>query len=832
MKRRILTGAVTLLFIVPAILQAAMVNEAEDFAPNNSIATLDFALTGKIQKLLKPFIDETFENEFKQNADENDKAKAQVLIDQFLGGKRFFVSFAAPQSLLFSLPVNESQWETLVSGSDEHEYEGTKVYQEATGGYFAKLGELAVISIDMESLHQAIDRANGKSTDSLANDSSYMEFVNDYVNPHALSFTINLQDFVKFAEPLVQAQLGDGESKEAKMVNFFMNTIKTLNFEGGSFGEAANGYKFNFKVTGDAAKLQELGLGFAPGGSFTPSLYQKFPGAKPILYSETYNPKADYEQSKKFMQKIQEVADGEEVDIFAKIKEETGFDIAEIYSAFDKEFSLGIQYDQNSPLPYVTLMGNVSNNKAAGTKLVNDFVKTLNDLLKKENVPQKIYEVTAEGGFTKFSFDFTKADDYVGPPFAPIVLTFGVSDDGLLIASNYPDIDDAAKRTGFASDTDFASHMNDETGPNTGIFYLNMRNVWGLSDGMFAWGERAGGGEHGAPLDAYQGYYSVLEKVYGWRDLFIISKADAGKAFVEGTAVIDSAKHKTYDQLLEELKSSDRDGDGTSDYDERYVYFTPVESGDSDDDGMTDIEELEKGFDPEGEGRLWSDVGEDDYYTDESAFLYQRGAIKGYADGTFQPGKLVNRAEFTTMVVKAFEQGTSNFLGVDVELAAKAPPFLDVQDPVAWYYGPIAKAYAAGFISGGVDQKTGALMFRPGDSVTRAEAIAILNKASSALTKAKPQAKCSDSPFKDVGQNDWFCDEVANAYANGVTKGKAPDAFKPFDQLTRGEAAVMIKRTLEIDLQIISSGTQSFGELTEPLGEKFLPGAGKGLPLF
>lgn len=818
------------MFILPAILQAAMVNKAEDIAPNSSIATIDFSLTGKIKKLLEPFINDALENEFASKQDDDQKAKTQVVIDQLLGGNRFFVSFAAPQSLLFSMPASDSQFETLVSGSEEHEYEGTKVYQMSTGGYSAKIGGLAVLSIDMESLHQAIDRASGKSADSLANDSAYMEFINDYVNPHALSFTIDFQELVKFAEPFVQANLvGD---KEKKAVDLFMDIFKALNFEGGSFGETSNGYKFNFKATGDAAKLQEVGLGFAPGGSFTPSLYQKFPGAKPILYSESFNPKAGFAQSKAFLEKIKEaVGENDALDIFAQLKEETGFDLEEVYNAFPKEMAFGVQYDQNSPLPYVTLMGNVSDNKAAGTKLVNDLSKTLADLLKKENVPQKIYEVTAEGGFTKFTFDFAKADDYDGPPFAPIVLTFGVSEDGLLIISNYPDIDDAAKRSGFASDSDFASHMNDETGPNTGIFYLNMRNVWGWLDAMFAWGERAGGGENGPPLDAYQGYYSVLEKVYGWRDLFIVDKADSGKALAEGTVIIDSAKHKTYEQLLEEFKSIDSDGDGVSDHDERHVFFTPIDSGDSDDDGVMDIEELEKGFDPEGEGRLWSDVGEDDYYTDEAASLYQRGAIKGYADGTFQPGKLVNRAEFTTMIVKAFEQGTSNFLGVDIELATKNPPFADL-DPMAWYYKPIAKAYAAGFISGGRNPVTGALEFRPGDSITRAEAIAILNKASQALTKTKPQAKCSDSPFKDVGQTDWFCDEVANAYNNGVTKGKAPDAFKPFDQLTRGEAAVMIKRTLEIDLKVISSDTKSFGELTQPLGDRYLPGVGGGLPLF
>jgi len=412
-----------------------------------------------------------------------------------------------------------------------------------------------------------------------------------------------------------------------------------------------------------------------------------------------------------------------------------------------------------------------------------------------------------------------KIHDYQGPPFPDIAVSFGVNEQGMLVISNYAGGD----WTGF----DLA-----ETGENTGVFYFNARNAWGWFDAMAEWGERAGGGEHGPPLDFYQGYYSVLEKIYGWRDLLIVDTATETEAVITGTVNIDQAKHKSYEQLIEEIKSSDRDGDGLSDYEERYVYHTPVESSDSDNDGTEDFEELQKGFNPEGEGRLWSDVSEDAYYTDETAFLYQRGAIRGYDDGTFRPGQLVNRAEFTTMIVKAFEQGTSQFLGVDVELKAKTPPFSDI-DPVAWYYPYVAKAYAAGFISGSTDPVTGELKFRPGDNISRAEAIAILNKASESLVSTKSTASCSDAPFDDVPDDAWFCDEVANAYASGITKGKAEKKFAPNDFLNRGDAAVMIRRTLEKDIAHFEEGTESFGELAQPLlpkGGLGTGGLGRALP--
>ena len=226
----------------------------------------------------------------------------------------------------------------------------------------------------------------------------------------------------------------------------------------------------------------------------------------------------------------------------------------------------------------------------------------------------------------------------MGPPIAPIVTALGVSADGLLILSNYPGIEDAGKRAGFASDPDFSSFSAKVTENLTNVFYLNMRNVWGAVDAFAAVGRKSG--EHGPPLDFYQGYYSVLEKIYTWRDLFIVSNNTATDQLTTGFVTIDQAKHKTYEQLLDEIKSSDQDGDGVSDYDEQYVYNTPVDAGDSDKDGVFDFEELTKGSNPNGEGRLFKDVSEDSYYTDEVSFLQQRGAISGYSDKSFQPGRL------------------------------------------------------------------------------------------------------------------------------------------------------------------------------------------------
>ena len=54
--------------------------------------------------------------------------------------------------------------------------------------------------------------------------------------------------------------------------------------------------------------------------------------------------------------------------------------------------------------------------------------------------------------------------------------------------------------------------------------------------------------------------------------------------------VIDDAKHETFDEFLLDLKETDSDDDCLTDYEEKYVYHTPVASGDSDDDGTSDLD--------------------------------------------------------------------------------------------------------------------------------------------------------------------------------------------------------------------------------------------------
>jgi len=83
--------------------------------------------------------------------------------------------------------------------------------------------------------------------------------------------------------------------------------------------------------------------------------------------------------------------------------------------------------------------------------------------------------------------------------------------------------------------------------------------------------------------------------------------------------------------------------------------------------------------------------------------------------------------------------------------------------------------------------------FKPNNQITRAEFVALLNRA---FGKQDPAAKAA---FKDVNPSDWFYAEVAAADAAGYCAGYADGTFRPRNPITRQEVASIMARLLQLD---------------------------------
>ena len=114
---------------------------------------------------------------------------------------------------------------------------------------------------------------------------------------------------------------------------------------------------------------------------------------------------------------------------------------------------------------------------------------------------------------------------------------------------------------------------------------------------------------------------------------------------------------------------------------------------------------------PETTESRFSDVTPGEWYADAVNSLSQIGIFNGYGDGTFRPGQNITRAEY----VKAL---TSCVPAVEAD-----NPFSDVKS-THWAYRNILTAISKQWINGYEDGT-----FRPDQTITRAEAVTILNRA-------------------------------------------------------------------------------------------------------
>ena len=106
------------------------------------------------------------------------------------------------------------------------------------------------------------------------------------------------------------------------------------------------------------------------------------------------------------------------------------------------------------------------------------------------------------------------------------------------------------------------------------------------------------------------------------------------------------------------------------------------------------------------------DVSDNHWAAPQIKILSEQGVIVGYPDGTFKPDDNVTRAEFASMAIKA--------LGQEHTKVVQPVNFADIT-PEHWAYDAIQKALYFDLVS----SPKGAELFRPDDSVSRAESLSV-----------------------------------------------------------------------------------------------------------
>ena len=179
-----------------------------------------------------------------------------------------------------------------------------------------------------------------------------------------------------------------------------------------------------------------------------------------------------------------------------------------------------------------------------------------------------------------------------------------------------------------------------------------------------------------------------------------------------------------------------------------------------------------------GVGHQFTDIGEywGATYVD---FLYNAGVTSGYEDGTFRPNQNISRAQFAVMLYRYL--GLEEWRYADVTL-----PFADL-DQIPNYALPAVRAlYSSGIINGSTGSD-GRLYFNPANSLTRAQAAAMIGRT---------QARGYDSvelTFSDAENIPAYAlDYIRTMAAQGILSGYEDGAFRPHNNITRGQMAKIL----------------------------------------
>lgn len=177
-----------------------------------------------------------------------------------------------------------------------------------------------------------------------------------------------------------------------------------------------------------------------------------------------------------------------------------------------------------------------------------------------------------------------------------------------------------------------------------------------------------------------------------------------------------------------------------------------------------------------GEGIHFTDI-EGHWASQDIAFIQKKDLLFPIKNESFLPNKEITRAEFVSMIVQA--------LGLDMDVDLDQA-FEDV-DVDEWYAKDLLKAKIAGLVEGNIEGK-----FRPHAPVTRAEIATLINRSFSDLDVIRPSI-----PFKDVSKQYWAYDAILFSSQAGIIVGHNDFTFRPHQNASRAEAAVMISRLIQ-----------------------------------
>lgn len=165
------------------------------------------------------------------------------------------------------------------------------------------------------------------------------------------------------------------------------------------------------------------------------------------------------------------------------------------------------------------------------------------------------------------------------------------------------------------------------------------------------------------------------------------------------------------------------------------------------------------------------------YYLDR---LVSWDIMRGDQAGNLEPNRSITRAEFVTMLNRTFGY-----------IKTGAQPFRDVVTR-DWYYDDISAAYTASYFQG-----TSKSTASPNATLTREEAATMLCRNLMLQPVSGENLSFTDSRLA----SSWSRGYIKAAADEGILRGDPGGKFRPLENITRGEVAIMLVRVIGTPIQ-------------------------------
>lgn len=194
---------------------------------------------------------------------------------------------------------------------------------------------------------------------------------------------------------------------------------------------------------------------------------------------------------------------------------------------------------------------------------------------------------------------------------------------------------------------------------------------------------------------------------------------------------------------------------------------------------------------------VFSDLSGYDWAKDAILELYKNGVVNDKNIYQYLPGEHITRADFAMFLIKSLALTAEN----DVL-------FADVS-PDAYYAAEIAVGKALGILQGDSNG-----CFRPDQTITRQDIMTMCIRALTLVNKIKESQNTEIiSRFTDAAQIAAYARDAVSAMVEaGVVQGYEDGSFRPYDNTTRAEAAVILQRAIALE--------EIKEEVSEPIEEK------------